>query len=202
GGTGSIAGPVTVNDGGRVTPGDSFGTLTLSGSLTLATGSGIHFAIQHSPLTNSAIQVQGTFNENGALVVTNTGTTALAAGDHFQLITASARAGAFADVALPPLNSGLAWDTSTLNTTGDLTVVVSTPPVISSSFVAGNQFVLQASNGTPGRPVYVLTSTNLAAPLASWIPIATNEFNGAGNFAFTNTLDLQAEQNFYRLQTP
>jgi hypothetical protein len=33
-----------------------------------------------------------------------------------------------------------------------------------------------------------------------WMPVATNQFDGAGNFIFTNNLDPNTPQSFYQLQ--
>jgi hypothetical protein len=48
----------------------------------------------------------------------------------------------------------------------------------------------------------VLTSTNLALPLSNWTRLFTNEFDGDGNFNFTNVPDTNAPQVFYLLQLP
>ena len=54
------------------------------------------------------------------------------------------------------------------------------------------------TNGT----YFVLTSTNVAAPLANWTPMLTNQFNGGGNFSFTNVIDPAVVSRFYLLQVP
>jgi hypothetical protein len=42
---------------------------------------------------------------------------------------------------------------------------------------------LSGTNGVANGVYYVLSSTNLAAPLATrWTPIATNAFNASGDF--------------------
>ena len=102
GGTGTLNGPATVQYGGSLAPGNSGGTLTFSNSLTLAAGSTNIFEISQSPLTNDAAKVSGALTNGGALIVTNIGATALAAGDSFQLFNAAAYNGAFASIILPP----------------------------------------------------------------------------------------------------
>jgi alpha-tubulin suppressor-like RCC1 family protein len=49
---------------------------------------------------------------------------------------------------------------------------------------------------------YVLASSNLLTPLTNWTLIATNQFDGAGSFIFTNPAPTNAPQEFYRLQLP
>jgi hypothetical protein len=62
--------------------------------------------------------------------------------------------------------------------------------------------VVTGTNGLPNAPYWVLASTNVALPLTKWARLATNVFDPGGNFAFTNTLDLNRPQYFYALQVP
>ena len=48
---------------------------------------------------------------------------------------------------------------------------------------------------------YLLASTNIAAPTAQWVCLATNVVT-AGQFRFTNAIDLSVQQMFYRVQLP
>jgi hypothetical protein len=61
-------------------------------------------------------------------------------------------------------------------------------------------FILSGVGGTNNGTYFVLTSTNLAIPLASWTPIATNQFGNLGQFIFTNTPPTNTPQQFYLLQ--
>ena len=56
------------------------------------------------------------------------------------------------------------------------------------------------SNGPALGNYYVLTSTNVGAPLANWLRLATNQFDGVGGFIFTNAVSPLTPQLFYRLQ--
>jgi len=47
---------------------------------------------------------------------------------------------------------------------------------------------------------YVLTSTNISAPLANWIPVTTNMFDASGNFNVTNAVNSDSPQQFYLLK--
>lgn len=201
GGTGLIAGPVTVAAGGGFAPGNPSGTLTISNNLTLEAGATSYFQIQHSSPANNFSLISGTLTEGGTLVVTNTGAAALAVGDSFTLFSAGNYSGAFAGLELPPLTSGLGWNSSILNTSGVLTVVV-VPPVISSVAVSQGALVFQGSSGVPGANFYLLGSTNLAAPMTNWIPVLTNTFDNNGNFDFTNLLNTNGPQSFFRLEAP
>ena len=96
--------------------------------------------------------------------------------------------------------TGLAWDTTQLNI-GILNVVAaSTQPVIGGIAVSGGNLIFNGTGGTTNGFYYVLTSTNLAAPLPNWIPVATNTFDASGNFSVTNAVDSNSPQQFYLLK--
>ena len=202
GGIGSISSAaVTVNSGGGFAPGPAaagLGVLTISNDLTLSAGSTTYMRVQHSPLTNSAAVITGNLNEGGTLVVSNSGVAAFIAGDNFKLFTATGYNGAFGGLNGPSLNAGLAWNTTRLNVDGTLWVVSTNSPNISSSLSSGSSLVFSGTGGTPYWYYYVLSSTNLA--VAQWTPVATNTFDGSGNFTVTNAINPDSPQTFYRLQ--
>ncbi len=78
-------------------------------------------------------------------------------------------------------------------------VVASPTPKISESFIA-NQFVLSGTNCPVGVQYRVLSSTNVALPLASWQPVFTNIFLANGNFSYTNASTNLAR--FFELVSP
>ncbi len=53
---------------------------------------------------------------------------------------------------------------------------------------AKTQIVLTGTNGTAGLTYTVYGSTNLALPLANWLPLATNVFGAGGAFDCTNAI--------------
>lgn len=75
-----------------------------------------------------------------------------------------------------------------------------TPPHITSFTANESGLVFNGTNGVPGTLYFVLSSTNVAAPVASWARIATNQFDSAGSFTFTNTVSANESQQFYILQ--
>jgi len=82
-------------------------------------------------------------------------------------------------------------------------VVAPSPPVFSAvNLVGGNQLVLSGGGGLANGIYYELTSTNVALPLNLWQRIATNQFDGGGNFAVTNPVTAGPGQQFFLLQTP
>jgi len=62
--------------------------------------------------------------------------------------------------------------------------------------------VLQGGAGVAGANFYLVGTTNLATPIANWTRLLTNQFDGSGNFDFTNLLPSNTPQSFYRLQVP
>jgi hypothetical protein len=46
----------------------------------------------------------------------------------------------------------------------------------------------------------VLKSANVALPMSNWTAIATNQFDGYGNFNFNNAPDPALPQTFYVLK--
>jgi autotransporter-associated beta strand protein len=210
-GNGSIKGHFTVGSGAIFSPGsNSIGALTVAtsvfgNSLTLASGSTNIFEISHLPLTNDTVKIFGVLTNGGTLIVSNIGASSIAAGDTFKLFDATNYNGSFANVILPPLNSGLAWNTDSLNTNGVISVVSTVPPnppVISAISISGNNLIFSGTGGVAGANFYLLGSSNLVSPLSDWTRLLTNQFDGSGNFNVTNSVDSSAPQNFFRLQEP
>ena len=198
-GSGVILGNCTVGPGATLAPGTSIGTLTFSNALSLAGTSSLE--ISKSPKTNDAVNVSGLLTFGGRLVVTHA-SGALAGGDNFKLFSAASYSNSFAGFTLPSLPTGLAWNTSQLAVEGRLWVVSTQPPLLTAPLVTGTNFVLTATNGTPGWPCWVLSSTNVALPRSQWARIVTNLFNAGGAFSFTNGVGSGIAQRFYRLQVP
>ena len=70
---------------------------------------------------------------------------------------------------------------------------------IMQAAMTGGYFVFSGTNGAPGWTYYVLASTNLEVPLAGWAVIATNAFDGAGNFSFSNAVVPGSPREFYAM---
>jgi hypothetical protein len=86
-------------------------------------------------------------------------------------------------------------------TNGVLTVISSPtpPPKFAAMTRSGTNFIFAGTNGVPGWPYIVLTTTNLALPLAGWTSSVTNYFSGTGGFSFTNTPPAGPAGQFYVL---
>ena len=80
----------------------------------------------------------------------------------------------------------------------------SAQPVITGVSCDGtsSSLILSGTNGTEGNTYYVVTSTNVAAPLSNWQPVLTNTFGANGVFSVTNAVSGAIPARFYRLQLP
>jgi autotransporter-associated beta strand protein len=202
GGGGLVLGPVTVQSGGVLAPGSGvIGLLTVSNNITFSGGATatMEIAKNSGVTTNDVLFASGTLTQGGTLVVTNTGTDTLAAGDAFKLFNAGNFAGAFTNFTLPTLATNLAWATNTLATNGTLAIVVSLPFRITNSVFAavGKTFTLNGT-GTAGKNYVLLSATNLTAPV--WLPVLTNTADANGLFQFSDSQTTNFPQRFYRVQ--
>ena len=195
-GSGIIGGPAIIDADATLAPGNPVGTLAFSNNLTLNDSSILQFALGTS---SDRVVVGGSLFLTGQLQVTN------AAGFGAGTYTLFSCTGTltFDNLVLASAPAGYNYALST-NTPGQVNLVVSptTPPSFGQSILSGGSLIMSGTNGTPGANYYMLTSTNVVLPLASWTPIATNQFDGSGNFAFTNAVSTGTPQLFYRLQVP
>ena len=138
----------------------------------------------------------------GTLRVTNTAGI-LTNGAKFKLFTAAAYSGLFDAFEAANPGSGLKWNLNELAVDGTLRVVSvpSPPPTITSAILSGKNLNISALGGVAYDPCYLLTSTNIAQPLANWTRLATNQFDADGTVNFTN-LTVHAEARcFFGLAT-
>jgi autotransporter-associated beta strand protein len=205
GGFGVVTGLVQTAAGSTLAPGSS----TTVGQLTVLgiSGSNILNGVTMMKLnkggpTNDELSVSGSLVYGGTLALTNMSGN-LAAGDSFKLFSVGGGAsGAFATIT--PLRPGfpafgLAWDTNNLTTNGTLAIIsasVPPPPVISAVTQSGNTLTISGTNGLANEPFIVLATTNLTLPLASWMPVATNAFDGSGHFSVALTITITPQLFF------
>ncbi|HRT57493.1 MAG TPA: hypothetical protein P5038_12770, partial [Candidatus Paceibacterota bacterium] len=197
-GSGAVNGSVVAN--GTVSPGTSIGTLTFNNDLTLG-GVTVMEVTKDTGLASDGVVVNGSLTYGGKLEVVLAGTVPLAVNDTFQLFNAPAGlSGSFSQIVLPPAYT---WDTSQLGVDGRIRVTgVAAPPQITTVTVAGGTVTLSGSGGTPGGTYYVLSSTNVGLPLASWTALITNLFDGTGKFTYSMPVNPGEPQRFFRLQMP
>jgi hypothetical protein len=100
--------------------------------------------------------------------------------------------------------------TGTLNTDSSNTAIqlvitsapVPTKPVITGvSIQSGSNLLITGTNGVATSGFYVLSTTNVALPLNQWVSIATNSYDGSGNFSVTIPVSVSDKQRFYLIQS-
>lgn len=109
GGTGTLTGPVTVENGGVLSPGMGLGTLNISNALSLAAGATVAIALD--PVHQACSRIQGLHEVRygGTLVLSNLApASAFAPGQCFKVFSATAGSGQFAAI-LPAPGPGIAW---------------------------------------------------------------------------------------------
>jgi autotransporter-associated beta strand protein len=199
GGVGTGNGPVSIQTGAFLAPGtgSGLGTLSISNTLTLNTGSTTTLAIDRTLGTANFGKVQGitTASFGGTLTVTSLGGT-FQANDSFQLFSASTYMNNFTATNLPILGTGLGWNWDP--TTGTLSVVatVNTNPTNLVFNLTGNSLSLT----WPGDHLGWTLQTN-SVDVSN-----TNEwFAYPGSASVTNVIinvDPSQPQVFYRLRYP
>jgi len=116
-------------------------------------------------------------------------------------------------VAQPPGTYNSASSPAFISGAGSLVVPVAGPgvftltPTITSYNFSGPNLTFTVSNGQAGDAYYLLASTNLAQTSSQWRTIATNispatlGVNNSFTFVATNSLNLQAPQQFFKLSS-
>lgn len=202
-GYGTINGPVTVVAGGELAAGNpnspSVGTLTIANAVT---NSGTMFMkLNASAGTNDVITGMSTLVYGGTLSLTNLAGS-LALNQSFKLFSAAAYQGTFSSIVPATPGAGLAWDTNNLSLNGTLSIAVgpvASVPVITQFSISGTTITMMGTNGAADGQFVLLSSTNLALPLSQWTPVSTNQFDGSGDFDFTNDLNATTPQQFFIL---
>ena len=158
------------------------------------------------------VSVSGTATLGGSLRVNliNNFSNSLAATNTFTILTASGGlSGAFTNVTggrVPVANysgsSFLVVTTATSLVLTNFSVPVSAPPVLSGVVLSGTNLVFSGTNGTFGANFLLLSSTNLALPVANWTIVSTQQFGVGGSVNVTNALNQSSPQMFFRLRLP
>ena len=72
---------------------------------------------------------------------------------------------------------------------------------IGQPVLSGGNLILSGTNGPANQPYRILSSTNVALPLAGWLPVYTNVFATDGSYLYTNT-PLTNTARFFILVSP
>lgn len=201
-GSGAITGNISVNNGGTIAPGtNTLATIVDNGTLTLNPGSTTLMKLNASATTSDTLIGMSNLVYGGRLQLANV-SGSYSSGQSFSLFAATNYSGAFATLSPASPGPGLRWDTYELGVNGNLRVF-STPtpmPSIGSITTTSGNLLINASGGIAYDPCYLLTSTNLSAPLSNWTCITTNYFDATGATTFTNAMPADQTQQYFLLQ--
>jgi fibronectin-binding autotransporter adhesin len=194
GGKGTIGGQVSLAAGAALAPGSNgSGTLTIANDLGLDNASTLQFQLGAN---GGQVAVTGDLTLGGTLNV------AAASGFGPGAYTLFTYGGALSvgTLSLGILPAGYNY---TINTSvqGQVNLIV-TPLAFGNIQMVSGGLVISGSGGMTNAVYYVLSATNLAAPLNAWTCIATNTFDASGNFNFTNVFNPGVPRRYYRLQLP
>jgi hypothetical protein len=124
---------------------------------------------------------------------------ALQIGDTFDLFD-----GAITDAGVAVVApTGVTFDTSRLAVDGTIKVTgAPVPPSIGLIKVGPGKNTVEVSGtgGTAFGTYHVLSSPNVASPLATWTSVATNLFEANGSFSFTNAVNPALGVEFFLIQ--
>jgi len=203
-GFGTIRGNVFVANGGTIEPAtsNSFTYLTFNtGSLTLSNGSRI--VMRLNAASGEAGHLDGLTNVTfgGTLQLSNV-FGVLADGNSFKLFNSSHYTGAFQAITPATPGPGLKWNANQLNVDGTLRVFSTNtpPPIFDGAQLSGSNILLRVAGGIPFDPFFLLTTTNLGAPIANWERILTHHFDTNGFAVFTIPFSLDVSSRFFRVQ--
>ncbi|MGN6644494.1 MAG: beta strand repeat-containing protein, partial [Verrucomicrobiota bacterium] len=194
-GNGTIAGPVAVNAGATLAPGNGLGVLTINNTLTLDAASTT--AIELNADSNSSDLMQGvtSLTYGGTLQVTNV-SGVLTNGQTFQLFSAASKTGAFSATNLPALSGGLAWNwDSPSGTLSVITGIAQTPTNITFSVSGGT---LSLSWPASHLGWFAQSNSVALADTNFWFDIAGSET--VTNLSYS--IDGSLTNVFYRLHKP
>jgi autotransporter-associated beta strand protein len=198
GGTGILAGPVTIKTSGTIAAGTSVGTLTLATNLTLENGSTSLFEVTNAPGTNDRIIVQGNVSVANGTIAINVQGTSLEPGTYTLIQYSGTLSGSFnPTVAIVggSVNGSTVVDTGTA---GQINLVVSPNVAITSQ--PADTIVSVGQDAT-----LTVTATGTAPLTYQWYYYGDNTNNtptsltDATNASFTITNAQAINSGFYNV---
>ncbi|MCS7090006.1 MAG: autotransporter-associated beta strand repeat-containing protein [Verrucomicrobiota bacterium] len=198
GGAGVISGPVTIQPGGFLAPGESLGTLTLTRSPQLQGTVVMELDRAAVPSNADRLVVQQALTYGGTLHMVNRGAP-LQVGDAFQLFQAPAYAGAFATVTADTPGQTVQWDLSRLAVDGTVRVAaVSLPSVTLGWELREGRLTLSWPSAQTGWQLQAQTNSPGIGLSTNWVLVPGSQTTNR----MTLPIDPQAGSVFYRLVRP
>ncbi|HXU75311.1 MAG TPA: autotransporter-associated beta strand repeat-containing protein, partial [Methylomirabilota bacterium] len=175
-------------------------TAIINGSVDASSGA---LALNYGSGTASFTLTSGnlTLGSGTPATVRNTGS-ALAAGTYTLISNGGGTVIGTAPSSVTVTGGGLAGGTiaSLQVSGGQLNLVVATggsKPGLSSATFSGNTLTINATNGSPSAVWTLLSSTNIALPLASWQTVQTVTFDGTGHLSTNITVSPSSNPRMY-----
>jgi fibronectin-binding autotransporter adhesin len=119
-------------------------------------------------------------------------------GTTFNVLSYGSFTGSFSSLGLP---SAVSWQSNYGSTNFSL-VAGSELPQFGIVNLLGTNFIFTGMGGSSGSNYVVLASTNLTLPLTNWLPLATNIFDGSGQFRYTNPISPAKPRQFFIFKLP
>ncbi|MGD0259123.1 MAG: hypothetical protein ABSD29_04780 [Verrucomicrobiota bacterium] len=137
----------------------------------------------------------------GTLVVTKIGAGSFAAGNSFQLFSATTyNPSSFAALVLPNPGPGLAWDTSHLTDDGSIRIIAR--PQITGADRLGDGNIELTFTADASSTSYILwATTNVALPLASWTQLSSGTITSSP-LTIQDLTATNYPQRFYTISVP
>jgi hypothetical protein len=191
---------VVADDGGALTNGVNHDGLIHFGDLDAWTfigcrGDRVTLQVSTLTVTNSFSPWMRFYGPDGTLITSGSSSSA-----QTQYAVTLASTGPFTLLVSDGIGSGNSFNGTgryRITATGILTGLTLCKPQRN-----GGNLVFNGAGGTPGALFVVLTATDVTAPLNLWQPIQTNSFGTFGEFTFTNTIDANVLEQYFRLRTP
>lgn len=91
---------------------------------------------------------------------------------------------------------------ATFQTYSNVTSSIASGPVTILFQHSGANLIMNGSGGSAGAEYRVLSSTNVALPMAQWTPVLTTNFDSAGNFSNAVPINSTNKSLFFRIAVP
>lgn len=226
GGILTLSGPNTYTGGTTITAGTLDLTTTNNAPMAYTNAGGIlsiHLAAAGSslPMQGLALQAGGSqlsfdlaglgagtapvINNTGPLALSNTVTISVSnapANAPCILLAYSGQRSGAGNFVAGQIPAGAEIVDDVLNKRLLLTYAPNHPPAITNARCGVSNFSFSGARGTPFGAYRVLSSTNLVAPLPTWVPVQTNYFDASGSFTDSIPFNPATASTFYRLAVP
>jgi len=198
-GNGALIVHLQILSGATLSPGDSFGVISVSTPPFIFGDVLMEIGKNGSVTTNDQFQVAGTLTYGGSLTITNLGPDALTAGNSFQLFSASGFGGGFGSIVWPEVGDALYW-TNRLAIDGTIAVVSSpnTTPTNIASIVTGDMLQLSWPAEHTGWRLEVQTNSLGLGLGTNWTDVPGSTDTHQMSFPISTA----EEGVFYRLAYP